>query len=202
MENELIKKAQELRNRGFTTGEIADELNVSKDTARWLTLQTTTSMSKKEAPVDFAINWESLGGSSSRMRYVSAAMADMALKYGVADVVLGIAISGVPFATLMADVMGVETGLETSLAVFHPVKHRKDEEAKGAISSNFARVKGKRVVVVDDVITSGRTIREAVEVLKSQGATPVAVTVLIDKKGISEVAGVPVESLIRVRRLG
>ncbi len=202
MENELIKKAQELRNRGFTTGEIADELNVSKDTARWLTLQTTTSMSKKEAPMDFAINWESLGGSSSRMRYVSAAMADMALKYGVADVVLGIAISGVPFATLMADVMGVETGLETSLAVFHPVKHRKDEEAKGAISSNFARVKGKRVVVVDDVITSGRTIREAVEVLKSQGATPVAVTVLIDKKGISEVAGVPVESLIRVRRLG
>ncbi|MDI6702295.1 orotate phosphoribosyltransferase-like protein [Methanothermobacter wolfeii] len=202
MENELIKKAQELRNRGFTTGEIADELNVSKDTARWLTLQTTTSMSKKEAPVDFAINWESLGGSSSRMRYVSAAMADMALKYGVADVVLGIAISGVPFATLMADVMGVETGLETSLAVFHPVKHRKDEEAEGAISSNFARVKGKRVVVVDDVITSGRTIREAVEVLKSQGATPVAVTVLIDKKGISEVAGVPVESLIRVRRLG
>jgi len=202
MENELIRKAQELRSRGFTTGEIADELNVSKDTARWLTLQTTTSVSSKEAPVDFAINWESLGGSSSRMRYVSAAMADMALKYGVADVVLGIAISGVPFATLMADVMGAETGLETSLAVFHPVKHRKDEGAEGAISSNFAKVKGKRVVVVDDVITSGRTIAEVVEVLKNQGAKPIAVTVLIDKKGISEVDGVPVESLIRVSRLG
>lgn len=202
MENELIRKARELRSRGFTTGEIADELNVSKDTARWLTLQTTTSVSRKEAPVDFAINWESLGGSSSRMRYVSAAMADMALKYGVADVVLGIAISGVPFATLMADVMGAETGLETSLAVFHPVKHRKDEGAEGAISSNFAKVKGKRVVVVDDVITSGRTIAEVVEVLKNQGAKPIAVTVLIDKKGISEVGGVPVESLIRVSRLG
>jgi orotate phosphoribosyltransferase len=202
MENELIRKARELRSRGFTTGEIADELNVSKDTARWLTLQTTTSVSRKEAPVDFAINWESLGGSSSRMRYVSAAMADMALKYGVADVVLGIAISGVPFATLMADVMGAETGLETSLAVFHPVKHRKDEGAEGAISSNFAKVKGKRVIVVDDVITSGRTIAEVVEVLKNQGAKPIAVTVLIDKKGISEVDGVPVESLIRVSRLG
>ncbi|MBC7111717.1 MAG: orotate phosphoribosyltransferase [Methanothermobacter sp.] len=202
MENELIRKARELRSRGFTTGEIADELNVSKDTARWLTLQTTTSVSRKEAPVDFAINWESLGGSSSRMRYVSAAMADMALKYGVADVVLGIAISGVPFATLMADVMGAETGLETSLAVFHPVKHRKDEGAEGAISSNFAKVKGKRVIVVDDVITSGRTIAEVVEVLKNQGAKPIAVTVLIDKKGISEVGGVPVESLIRVSRLG
>ncbi|MGB9838168.1 orotate phosphoribosyltransferase-like protein [Methanothermobacter sp.] len=202
MENELIKKARELRKRGFTTGEIADELNVSKDTARWLTLQTASSVSPKEAPVDFAINWESLGGSSSRMRYVSAAMADMALKYGVADVVLGIAISGIPFATLMADVMGAETGLETSLAVFHPVKHRKDEGAEGAISSNFAKVKDKRVVVVDDVITSGRTIGEVVRVLREQGAKPLAVTVLIDKKGISEVDGVPVESLIRVSRLG
>jgi orotate phosphoribosyltransferase len=36
MNEKLIKKAYELRNRGFTTGEIADELNVSKDTARWL----------------------------------------------------------------------------------------------------------------------------------------------------------------------
>ena len=33
MNQELIKKAHELRSRGFTTGEIADELNVSKDTA-------------------------------------------------------------------------------------------------------------------------------------------------------------------------
>ena len=36
MNEKLIKKAYELRSRGFTTGEIADELNVSKDTARWL----------------------------------------------------------------------------------------------------------------------------------------------------------------------
>ena len=47
-------------------------------------------------------------------------MADMALKYGTADVVVGIAVSGVPFATMMADVMDVESGLETSIAVFHP----------------------------------------------------------------------------------
>ena len=56
MENELIQKAQELRKHGFTTGEIADELNVSMDTARWLTLQKPRD-EKPEAPVDFAINW-------------------------------------------------------------------------------------------------------------------------------------------------
>ena len=71
MNQELIKKAHELRSRGFTTGEIADELNVSKDTARWLTLQSTGKKieeSSEKAPVDFAINWESLGGSSARLR--------------------------------------------------------------------------------------------------------------------------------------
>lgn len=204
MNQELIKKAHELRSRGFTTGEIADELNVSKDTARWLTLQSTGKKveEKTQAPVDFAINWESLGGSSARMRYVSAAMADMALKHGTADVIVGIAVSGVPFATMMADVIDSETGIETSLAVFHPIKHRKGEDAEGAISSNFASVEGKRVVIVDDVITSGRTIKEVIRVLKNQGAVPTTVTVLIDKKGISEVEDVPVESLIRVSRLG
>ena len=55
MKQKLIEEAQELRQHGFTTGEIADELNVSMDTARWLTLQKPTEV-KSEAPVDFAIN--------------------------------------------------------------------------------------------------------------------------------------------------
>jgi len=58
------------------------------------------------------------------------------------------------------------------------------------------------VVIVDDVITSGRTIKEVIKVLKNHGAVPTAVIVLIDKKGISEVEDVPVESLIQVSRLG
>ncbi len=196
MNEELIKKAYELRSRGFTTGEIADELNVSKDTARWLVLQVTEKKIKRKAPVDFAIDWKSLGGSSTRMKHVSAAMADMALKYGEPEVVVGITVSGIPFATMMADI------LNNDMAVFHPIKHRKSEDAKGAISGNFASVEGRKVVVVDDVITSGRTIREAIGVLDDLGAKPIAVVVLIDKKGISEVDNVPVESLIRVSRLG
>ncbi|MGC9516836.1 MAG: orotate phosphoribosyltransferase-like protein [Methanomicrobiales archaeon] len=205
MSEELIKKASELRSRGFTTGEIADELNVSKDTARWLILQVSGKKIETETqkiPVDFAINWESLGGSSARLKYVSAAMADMAIKYKEPDVIMGIAVSGVPFATMMADIINIETGWETSIAVFHPKKHRKGEDAKGAISSNFASVEGKKVVIVDDVITSGRTIKEVVNILKDLNAEPLLVTVLIDKKGISKVENVPVESLIRVRRLG
>ena len=150
MKEKLIQKAQELRQHGFTTGEIADELNVSMDTARWLTLQKPTE-EKTDAPTDFAINWKSIGGNSARLRYVSSALSDMTLNHGEAEVVCGIAVSGVPFATMMADVLEDMTGLETSLAIFHPNKHRKDNDEtddEGTISTNFGTVEGKKVVIV------------------------------------------------------
>ncbi|KZX15011.1 orotate phosphoribosyltransferase [Methanobrevibacter cuticularis] len=205
MNQKLIKKANGLRSHGFTTGEIADELNVSMDTARWLTLQKPDERKDKteDTPLDFAINWNSLGGSSARLKYVSAALSDMTLVYGKAEVVVGIAVSGIPFATMIADFLENEKGFETSLSVFHPIKHRKenDKEQEGAISENFAPVHGKKVIIVDDVITSGRTLKEVIKALKDRGADPIAVTVLIDKVGISQIDDVPVESLIKVSRL-
>ncbi|MDL2246749.1 orotate phosphoribosyltransferase-like protein [Methanobrevibacter sp. OttesenSCG-928-K11] len=203
MKEKLIKKAQELRNHGFTTGEIADELNVSIDTARWLTIQKTTE-EKTDAPLDFAINWETLGGNSTRLRYVSGALSDATLSHGEVDVVVGVAISGIPFATMMADYLDETSNNGTSLAVFHPNKHRKDEDSskEGAISANFATVNGKKVAIVDDVITSGKTVKEVVTAVKDNGGEPVVVAVLIDKAGLSEIDGVPVESLIKVSRLG
>lgn len=201
MKQKLIDKAQELRQHGFTTGEIADELNVSMDTARWLTLQKQ-SAEKVEAPVDFAINWKSIGGNSTRLSYVSGALSDMALTHGEADVVCGIAVSGVPFATMMADFLEDMTGMETSLAIYHPNKHRKDNsDDEGTISTNFGSVEGKKVIIVDDVITSGKTSKEVIHTVKDLGGEPTCVTVLIDKAGLSEIEGVPVESLIKVSRL-
>ena len=203
MKEKLIQKAQELRQHGFTTGEIADELNVSMDTARWLTLQKTAEV-KAEAPGDFAINWKSIGGNSTRLSYVSGALSDMALVHGEADVVCGIAVSGVPFATVMAEFLEDMTGMDTSLAIFHPNKHRKDSDEtddEGTISTNFGSVEGKRVVIVDDVITSGKTAKEVIHTVRDLGGEPTCVTVLIDKAGLSEIEGVPVESLIKVSRL-
>jgi len=203
VKQKLIQKAQELRQHGFTTGEIADELNVSMDTARWLTLQKPTE-TKTEAPVDFAINWKSIGGNSTRLNYVSGALSDMALSHGDANVVCGVAVSGIPFATMMADFIEDVTGEDTSLAIFHPHKHRKDNDEtddEGTISTNFGTVEGKKVVIVDDVITSGKTAKEAIHTINDLGGEVICVTVLIDKAGLSEIENVPVESLIKVSRL-
>lgn len=203
MKERLIQKAQELRQHGFTTGEIADELNVSMDTARWLTLQKPAE-EKPDAPTDFAINWKSIGGNSARLRYVSSALSDMTLEHGEAEVVCGIAVSGVPFATMMADILEDMTGYETSLAIFHPQKHRKADDQtddEGTISTNFGTVEGKKVVIVDDVTTSGKTAKEVIHTVRDLGGEPLCVAVLIDKAGLSEIEGVPIESLIKVSRI-
>ena len=203
MKEKLIQRAQELRQHGFTTGEIADELNVSMDTARWLTLQKAEEP-KAESPGDFAINWKSIGENSTRLNYISGALSDLALAHGDAEVVCGIAVSGIPFATVMTEFIEDMSGIDTSLAIFHPNKQRKDTDEsadEGTISINFGSVEGKKVVIVDDVITSGKTAREVIHTVKDLGGEPICVVVLIDKAGISEIEGVPVESLIKVGRL-
>ena len=57
------------------------------------------------------------------------------------------------------------------------------------------------VIIVDDVITSGKTAREVIHTVKDHGGEPICVTVLIDKADLSEIEEIPVESLIKVSRL-
>ena len=198
MNSKLIEKATQLRAKGLTSGEIADELNISKDTAQWLTMQLSNvnKAKDKKKPDDFAINWKTIGGSSARMQFISSALADLAVEEEDIDTVVGISVSGVPFATIMAELLDAE------LAVFHPVKHMKNESAQGSISNNFANIKNKRIVIVDDVITSGKTITDAINVCKTHGAIPIVVTVLVDKKGINDISNVPIKSLVKINKVG
>lgn len=41
---------------------------------------------------------------------------------------------------------------------------------------------GKRVVIIDDVMTAGTAIREAVEIIRSQGGTLVGIAVAVDRE--------------------
>lgn len=190
--DELVKKAIKLRNKGLRSGEIADELNVSSETATWLLTRPT-----KEAPKDIFVDWSKIGLSSQRMRYIASALTDMVLESldEDIDVIVGVALSGIPFASLVADELGAE------LAVFLPSKHRAEQGVKGMFSHNFAQVEGRKCIIIDDVITTGATMQEMVEVLKELGSEPLAISVMIDKKGLESVAGVPLHSLIKMGRV-
>lgn len=61
----------------------------------------------------------------------------------------------------------------------------------------FTLEPGERVLVVEDVITTGGSVREVIEVVKKHGAVPVGVGVLVDRSNGRADLGVPVTSLIR-----
>lgn len=197
--SEIIKKARELKAKGFTTGEIADELNVSRETALWLV--TYSEEERKEVPRDIFVDWQKIGANPTIIKNVATAMAELVRdtleekRLEKPEVVVGIAVSGVPLAVHIAEL------LNAKLAVIRPKKHLWEPERKatsGFLLNNFAEVRGKRVVVVDDIATTGTTIRDTIEFLENEGAEPLAAVVLIDKKGITEVKGRPVRALIRV----
>ena len=48
---------------------------------------------------------------------------------------------------------------------------------------------------------SGKTAKEVIHTVRALGGDPLCVVVLIDKAGLSEIEGVPIESLIKVSRI-
>jgi orotate phosphoribosyltransferase len=55
---------------------------------------------------------------------------------------------------------------------------------------------GERVLVVEDVITTGKSTRETIEVVKKAGGLVVAAASLVDRSGGKAELGVPYESLV------
>ncbi|VVB95348.1 Orotate phosphoribosyltransferase [uncultured archaeon] len=200
--DELIKKAAELQAAGLLTGQIADELNVSRETATWLLVHAKKG-DGEQVPKDIYVDWSNIGKSASRQRLIAGALTDMILdsldeaEQGV-DVVIGIALSGIPLANLVAEELNCE------FSTYHPNKQQwepESRETRGTVSQNFARVEGKNCVIIDDVVTTGSTLSEAVSVLEGMKAKPVAIAVLVDKKGIDDISGVPISALLRVTRV-
>jgi len=198
----LIKKATELKSEGLVEGQISEELNVSSETVTWLLTHADTTGSA-QGPKDISVDWSMIGKSAYRLSHVSQALSDIidesliSSDSGV-DVVVGIALSGLPLASMVANDLSAE------LAVYTPSKQMLTQEGKnlrGNLSANFSDVKDKDCVIIDDVVTSGRTLEETVEYLDEHGAKINAIAVLIDKKGTDEIAGVPVVSLLKVIRV-
>lgn len=197
---EMIQKAVELQANGLVTGQIANELNVSRDTVTWL-LTRAKKGAAPPAPKDISVNWSNLGKSSYRLRCISQALCDMVLENLTegdtsVDMVVGIGLSGVPMATMMAE------ELDADFAIFHGYdSHKEKETRRGIFSRNFGRVAGKNCVIVDDVISSGSTTIDVCRQLKDSGANPVSIAVIVDKKNADRIEGVPVNALVHIVRV-
>ena len=202
----LIESAAELADRGLSKGEIADELNVSRETASWLVERSGTDSEPAPAvrpasPQDIHVDWNAIGRDSDRLIQVSKAMADIISTAGEeVGLTVGIEKAGVPLATVVA------SELDTDLSAYGPAKHQWEEgdidELGGGFSRNFAAITDQKCYVVDDIITSGTTLRETIEAIRARGGEPVGCVVLVDKQGVEEIDGVPIYSLINVVSVG
>ncbi len=183
----LINKALKLKDGGLTEHEIADELNVSKETASWL-----LSKGKEKKPEgDIKVGWRSVGVYPNRIGFISDALCDIILEEcEEVDTVVGIAINGIPFATAVADKLGLE------MSVFRP-----HHEKSGAFSSNYASVKNKKVVLVDDVTGTGNTFKSTVKATKEEKGKPVLCLAVINKSARDKINDIKLRALIRTRLL-
>lgn len=204
--DDLIESAAELAERGLSKGEIADELNVSRETASWLVERSGGAEPREEPetrgkPADIHVDWSAVGRDSARLSYVSQAMADLLKKQGEEiDLTVGIEKAGAPLATM------VGRELDTDLCSYAPRKHQWEEgdidDLGGSFSRNFAQIRDRECYVIDDTITSGTTMKETIQAIREQGGEPVACVVLVDKQGVEELEGVPVYSLVQVIPVG
>jgi orotate phosphoribosyltransferase len=187
--DDLIGRAKMLLAEGHSPGQIADELSLSMETVTWLLTQAKGT----SAPKDVQIDWSAVSSQAPLLeetalmllRHYYQDQGSESVSSPAAEVVVGIAISGIPLATLIA----VQEAAQ--LSIYHPTKQNQSAKPMGSISGNFAPVSGKRCIIVDDVITSGKTMQEVVKYLKKHDAVPVAIWVIFDKRGIKDVEGVP-----------
>ncbi len=193
---ELSKKARELKEKGMSTYEIADELKVQADTVVWLLLHQKEGVRPKDS-YDVYVNWNPIGSSVHRLTLVGRAMADMVRESVAAgsmeepEVVAGIEGGSMALSLIVARSLG------KPVAAVRP-QRQGEKKVAGAINPSFASVEGRRVLVVDTILRLGETIRAAIETLEGSKAKPVGVLVLANKSGKDSVEGVPLRSLVEL----
>ena len=93
------------------------------------------------------------------------------------DLLFGPAYKGIPLATALACEYA-RRGRDLPLAF-----NRKEAKAHGEGGSLIgAPLRGRRVLIVDDVITAGTAIREALAIIRDGGGTPAGIAIALDRQ--------------------
>jgi len=110
---------------------------------------------------------------------LAAKMAEMRADYVVAPAVGGILI-------------GYEVARQLKLPNFFAER----ENGEFVLRRGFELPKGSKVIVVEDVVTTGGSVKEVIDLVKKLGSDPVCVGCVVDRSGGKVDFGVPLYSLL------
>ena len=125
------------------------------------------------------------------------------------DLLFGPAYKGIPLATALACEFA-RRGRDLPLAFDR--KEAKDHGEGGHLIG--APLAGRRVLVVDDVITAGTAVREALALIRAGGGTPAGIAIALDReerasdadprsaaRAVADEQGIPVVAVARLADL-
>ena len=184
--DELRAMVDEFRSSGLTTQQIADELSLSQTTIEWLSASDYEIETK---PSDVKVGWRSIAVKGERIEAVSFVFCDIIEEMVGDDVdtIVGVSINGIAFSQAISASMGLEMSVVRSIS----------EDGSGHLSQVYASVEGKRIVIIDDVYSSGTTMKKTSANLKAAGADVKLCLVLVNKSWDDEIDGVPLRALVR-----
>lgn len=164
-----------------------------------------TLKSGRISPYFFNAGLFNSGSSIAKLgRYYAQAIVDCGIEF---DMLYGPAYKGIPLATATVVALADHHGKDIPYAFNR--KEAKDHGEGGVIVG--AALQGK-VLIIDDVISAGTSVRESVDIINANDATPAGVVIALDRqeKGQGETSaiqeveknyGLEVASIIRLEQL-
>jgi len=134
-----------------------------------------TLKSGRESPYFFNAGLFNSGGSLAQLgRFYASAIVDAGVDF---DLLYGPAYKGIPLAAATSIALADRHGRDVPYAFNR--KEAKDHGEGGKIVGSPLR---GDVLIIDDVITAGTSVRESVDIIADQGARPSGVVIALDRQ--------------------
>jgi orotate phosphoribosyltransferase len=153
-----------------------------------------TLKSGRVSPYFFNAGLFSSGYAAAKLgRYYAAAIADSGIEF---DMLFGPAYKGIPLATLAAAALAEHHDIDVPYAF-----NRKEAKGHGEGGSIVGAPLSGRVLIVDDVITAGTAVREAVNIITSAGAEVAGLVISLDRQEVGRDSRSAVQELEQTLRI-
>lgn len=164
-----------------------------------------TLKSGRISPYFFNAGLFNTGASLARLgRYYAQAIIDSGIEF---DLLYGPAYKGIPLAAVTCVALADHHGRDIPYAF-----NRKEAKDHGEGGNIVGSPLQGRILIIDDVISAGTSVRESVEIIREHGAVPAGVIIALDRqeKGqqdrsaideVKEQFNMPVASIVRLEHL-